>query len=370
MKKVIISQKDLIHNISMIKEKANENGTNDNGQAVKIIAVVKGNGYGLGIVEYTKFLIKHGFDFFAVATVEEAITLRQAKIEQKILILTSTCIEEEIEKLTENHIIMTIDSKESAKMLNEFAFKKGKKIDVHLKIDTGMGRYGFIYSNPEELIMIIKELTNINIEGTFSHFSRSFSAKKELTEMQFKRFIQIVEMLKKNGISYGMLHICNSEAFLRYNEMHLNAVRVGGAFLGRTYNSKKFDLKVVGKLVSKIVTIKTLPKGYNIGYGNTYTTKRETKIAVVPIGYSDGVNVDNREQLFSFMRKIRIAARTLLKNENLIVNIAGLQYKTLGQVGMNFVVIDITGTNIEVGQEVVFNTRPVYINSNVERIYI
>ena len=233
MNTLVINKKDLLENIEKVKELVEKNGKDDKGNSLKIIAVVKANGYGLGIVEFTKILIDKGIKSFAVATKDEAYILREAGIKEEILLLTPNSNKEDIKKLIDNDIILTLSSKEDAKSIESVGKELNKKIRVHLKIDTGFGRYGFIYSNREEMIETLKPLKNIKIEGTYSHFSVSFFDEK-YTKLQFERFINVIEVLKMNEIETGLLHISNSSAFVKFPYMNLNAVRIGSAFLRKT----------------------------------------------------------------------------------------------------------------------------------------
>lgn len=371
MKSLVIQKKDLVHNIERIKKHAEINGKDDRGNPVTIIAVVKGNAYGLGLVEYTKFLIDNGISFFAVSSVEEAIILRKSGIKQKILMLSSTAIKDDIKTLVENNIILTIGSKEAVQAVEEVASERNKKIDVHLKIDTGFGRYGFIYDNREEMIELLKNMKNINIIGTFSHFSVSFYDDK-YTKLQFDRFINVIEILKMNDIKTGMLHICNSSAFIKFPNMHLNAVRIGSAFLGRLAFTNSLGLKRIGFLESKVAEIKVLPKNYYIGYSNAYKTKKQTEIAIIPVGYIDGINLNTNRDMFRLVDRIRYVTediKKLFKIQGIYVKINNSNCKVLGRVGACHVACDISGKKIKVGDVAQFNINTQFINSNVRREY-
>lgn len=381
MKSLVINREDLKHNIRRIKEIAKDTGRQDNHKTLKIIAVVKGNGYGLGLVQYSKFLIDNGIDFLAVSTVEEALKLREAKIQARILMLSSTAIKKEIELLVENDIIITIGSKEAAESAEQVALEKNIKIKAHLKIDTGFGRYGFIYNEKQQMLNVLKNIKNIQIEGTFSHLSLAFYKKNEYSEEQFNRFIDVIEFLKENKIETGMLHICNSSAFLKFKHMRLNAVRVGSAFLGRLAIPNVYGLKKIAYLKSNVTEIKQLPKKYNIGYSNSFTTSKETKIALVPCGYADGYNVREQRDMFRKIDKLRYIVRDIkdsFKDKSLYVNIlckteSKKEYKrckVLGRIGMYHISVDVTDKNVQVGDEVKLDVSPMFVDSNIRREYI
>lgn len=368
---LVIEKEDLRHNIEQIKKFANKSGKDDSGNPVKIIAVVKGNGYGLGLVEYTKFLIDNGISFFAVATIEEAIQLREAGIKEDILMLSSTAIKEDVEMLVQNNIIITIGSKADVEVADQIGEEQNKKIRAHLKIDTGFGRYGFIYNNRDEMIETLKGMKNVNIEGTFSHFSLSFFDDK-YTKIQFQRFIDVIEVLKMNEIETGMLHICNSSAFLKFPNMHLNAVRIGSAFLGRLSFQNIIGLKRIAHLEAQVAEIKELPKGFNIGYSNTYTTPKKMKVAIIPCGYMDGVNVKNDKDMFRMIDKMRYLSESIkafFKKQALYVKINGSNCKILGRIGTYHVVCDIGEKDIKIGDTAIFSVNTKFVDSNIRREY-
>lgn len=368
MKALVVETQKIKDNLKIVREIVEKSD-----KETKLIAVIKGNGYGLGLIEYAQFLADNGIEIFAVATVEEAVKLRKNGISQDILMMSSTAVKEDIEILIKNDIIVTIGSKESGKIADEIAHEMGKKVRAHIKIDTGFGRYGFIYSQKEEMVDAIKSWKNIQIEGMFSHFSIAFYGSGKETREQYEKFIKCAEVLKNNGIEAKMLHICNSSAFLRFPEMHLNAVRVGSVLLGRLSIPNKWGLKKVGYLKSNVSEIKTLPAGYNIGYSNSYVTKNETKIAIVPCGYADGFNVKIDRDMFRPIDKLRYIIRDIkdaFKKQQIYVTINGEKCKVLGRLGMFHVSVDITGKDVKINDEAKFAVSPMLVDSNIKRDYI
>jgi len=380
MKSLVINKNDLRHNIKVIKDLAKLDIPDDNGKKYKLIAVVKGNGYGLGLIEYSKILIDNGIETLAVATTEEAILLRKSGIKEDILMMSSTSIKEELKALIENDIIITIGSKDAADTILQIANDVGadshidpKKIRAHIKIDTGFGRYGFLYNDIKTIVESIKSLSSVSIEGIYSHFSRPYYKKDKWTRKQFDRFISVIESLKLNDIDINTYHTCNSPAFLNFNEMHLNGARIGSAFLGRVAAENNVGLKKIGELKTNITEIKTVPKGYNIGYLNSYKTKKETKVAIVQVGYMDGYNITMSTDMFRFVDKLRGLSQSIkrfLNKNNLKVRINDRKYNVIGKVGMYHLAIDITDSNVQVNDFVYLDINPLHVDSKIEREYV
>lgn len=377
MKVLEIDKNNLKHNINLVKAKLEKENPN-----TKIYAVVKANGVGLGIIEYTNFLKENGINSFAVACIDEALKLRQANIEDEILMLSPTAIKNELHLLVQNDITLTVGSLNEISILKEILSeinekekdknKNKKKAKVHLKIDTGFGRYGFLYS---DLISILSSFRQINedieIEGIYTHFSKPIDEK--WTRKQYERFCEVIEFLKKNGYDPKYKHCSASTAFIKYNDMRLNAVRLGSVFQGRTL-IKNTGLIKIGKFKTSVVEIKNVPKGYNISYGNTYKTKKDTKLATIPVGYMDGFNKEVKRDNFMFSNNIvaiLMEIKKLFKDNRLEVKIAGKTYKIIGRLGMYHSIIDITGSeDIKPGDIVELNMTPLQTKDEIRREYI
>ena len=375
MKVLRINKEDLKHNINIIKSIVKRSAVDDKGKSPKIIGVVKGNGYGLGLVEFSKFLIKNGIKILAVSSVEEALELKRAKIDNDVMLLSGTSIRTDLMKLVNKDVIISLTSFEDIEVLNRILKNKDKVQRVQIKIDTGFNRYGFKYENLDKLIEVLKsdESKKLKIVGTFSHFSYSYSQNKENTQKQFDLFISSVEKLKKNNIDTGDLHICNSSAFLKYPEMHLNAVRVGSAFLGRLQIENKYNLRKIGKLYTNICEIKSVRKGDTIGYSCSEKIKKNSRIAIAQIGYIDGLNAGKYNDTFKIIDKIRILKNAffdIFKDKHIYYKINGSKCRVLGKIGMNHIVLDIKGKDVKINDEIEIDISPLNVNTNIRREYI
>lgn len=332
MKQLVVNKEDLKHNINRIKDYTKKISNDDN---YTIIAVVKGNGYGLGLNEYSEVLAENGIKYLAVATFEEAIELRKKQKDVNILMMSPLYNKQELEETVKNNITITIDSKENAEAVNELA-NKGYNIKVHLKIDTGFGRYGFIYDDFENILNTVQSLKpNVEIEGIFTHCSDAYRKNNKHTIEQFKRFTDVIEKLEANNIKIKLKHICNSPAILNYPEMHLTAARIGSAFVGRVCSENNIGLKKIGELEISIAEVKDVPKDFNISYLNSYKTKDKTRIAIIPIGYLDGYNVTQKTDMFRTTDKLRRALhelKSIFKKQKITVVINEKRYNVIGTI--------------------------------------
>lgn len=359
MNKLEINKNDLKYNVNKILGKAKETNA-------QVIAVVKINAYGLGIVEFSRFLEENGVDFFAVASPNEAFILRENGIKSKILLMTPVIEEDILIKLIEKDIIITIGSGYEIDVINKLNIDK---INAHLKIDTGFSRYGFLYNNLEK----IKDVFNnekIDIQGMFTHFSKTLDEK--WTKVQFERFTSVIDFLKENNIKPKLVHCCNSTAFFKYSQMHLNAVRIGSAWQGRLPNNIG-DLKQIGTLKSRILEIRTVEKGSNVSYTNKYKTKRKSTLATIPLGYMDGINKTRERDTFSKIDNLKTGLKelkNLFNTKRLKVIINGNKCDIVGRLGTLHAIIDVTDIKCEEGQEVIINANPVYVDEKIKRKYI
>lgn len=323
----------IAHNIKEIRKITNP--------SAQLMAVVKADAYGHGFLEVTKTLLENGADRLAVATLREGEQLRSRGVQVPILVL-GALMEEDIEDYINFNITPNVFSYETAHAISYIAEKKEKVTKIHIKLDTGMSRIGFLTGENNEKVVeeIIKisKLPYIEIEGIFSHFSTSDEYDDSYTRLQFKRFMDVINMLEEREIHIPIKHICNSAAIMMYPEMHMDMVRPGvilyGMYPSDEVDKSKLDLKPAMTLKAKVTLVKEVEPGRGVSYGKEYITDKVTKIATVPIGYADGY------------------LRRLAKEGKMIVH--GQQVPIIGRICMDQCMIDVTNVhNIERGDEVI-----------------
>ncbi len=355
MKYLEIKKDDLIFNIQKLKEHC---------APAKIIAVLKGNAYGLDSIKFGQLLLENGVDLFAVSELSEALVLRKAGFKNEIILLTPTNDADEAKVIVENKITATVASINNARLLNGI----GLPVCAHIKIDTGFGRYGFY---KDELTDDLNSFENITYTGVFSHFSNSFGEDIDYSKKQFAEFEKAVSKLEELGIKPEIKHICNSCGAIRFDFARMDAVRIGSAFLGRLPIPDTLGLKRLVKLKCSVLEIRNLPEGSVVGYANTYVTKKDTVAAVIPVGYKDGYGVQKSNDVFRFKDIMRyMFADFKMWRKRVWVEINGKNYPVIGRISMHNIVVDVTDANIQVGDVATLECNPILIKSEIERLYI
>lgn len=356
MSRYVIDKKLLEENIKLIKDKA----------GVPLIGVVKGNGYGFGIKEFSTVLKDNGIKTFAVTEVDDIAELKEVLDNEDILVMRSTCIEDEARIIAESGCIATIGSLNSAEVMDKVSKDLGVKTKCYLKIDTGMGRYGFMPSEVESAIRCY-DFENLDFIGAYTHFSSAFT-NTELTKAQLALFKDTMAQIEKAGKKVGILHAANSPALLNVSDVCLDSVRVGSAFTGRVITQSKTKLNRLGRLEAEVIEIKTVPAGYSVGYNGLYKTKRETKIAIVPIGHYDGFGLA-KEKETADLRSVLSQLKKYLNKKQMYVKIEGRMYSVIGEIGLSHTAVDVTGSDVKIGDTASVDISPLMVNPRIKRVY-
>lgn len=312
--------------------------------ACRLMGVIKANAYGHGAVQSAYALRRVGVSWFGVATLEEAIELRCAGIEEPILILSYTPAEEAV-RLARYHVIQTVVSLAHARALNEAAVAADVSLTVHIKVDTGMSRVGFVCHSEQDIAHTVQELaelrtlSNLYAEGIFTHFAVADAADDGgFTERQYARFAATIDAAAAEGVTFALRHCCNSAATLRYPHMHLDMVRAGIILYGLAPDAAMQSLmqpfRRVMVLKSVVSLLKDLPPHTPLSYGCTFSSDTAMRVATVPIGYADG-----------YMRLLSNRASML---------VAGQRAPVIGRVCMDQCMLDVTDIpSVAEGAEVV-----------------
>ncbi len=294
----------------------------------RFMGVVKADAYGHGAVPVARRLEELGADYFGVACLDEAIELRRAGIRTPILILGHTPPEYAADLLRYD-ITQTVFDPETAAALSETAAASGERLKIHIKADTGMSRFGILCDEESmdrsvHLIAGISMLPGLNPEGIFTHFSAA-DTDEEYTMLQLTRFLTALDKLHELGVTFQIRHCASSAAVLNYPCAHLDMVRPGIALYGH-YPAEGMEplcrLIPVMELKTRIAAVRDLPKGTSVSYGRTHVLNRDSRLAVLPVGYADG-----------FLR---------LFSDRLEVLVHGRRARLVGRVCMDLCMVDVT----------------------------
>ncbi len=354
--RLIILEEAIAYNVNVIKSKT----------SARIIAVIKENGYGTGLINEYEILRKQGIDFFAVADADDALLLRDYGATEDILLMTPSYDKEELKELVFENIVVTLESERQLDTLKTI-FRESKIMPrVHIKIDTGMGRYGFYYSSIPDLTSITDY---VNVEGCFTHLAGGSNYKRSVRN-QIQRFNQAITALNNMGISPRLMHIANSRALTTVGDCGFNAIRVGSALLGRVASHGKFKDAIW--LEASVFEIVRRPKGASISYGSLVTLKKDSRLAIIRAGLGDGIGLKVMTNDKSVLHMIFDAVRSIKnrRRQGLSVRIRSRKYSVIGKPGFSHMVVNIGDDDIKEGDKVMIRVNPLLINSSVERVTI
>lgn len=305
------------------------------GSTVEIMAVVKAEAYGHGGIIIAKTAIASGANWLGVAMPEEGIVLREAGLNAPILIFGPLQIDQ-VESVLQNDLIATVCNYESVLALSQKAVDADKIAQVHVKVDTGMGRIGIQPSETGSFIFRISNLPGIKVTGVFSHMATADEKDKRYAQKQITVFTKVVEDLRINGLLPEKVHLANSAGIIDLPTSYFNMVRPGimlyGLYPSDEVNKENIKLKPVLSIKAKVTFVKRVAKDTGISYGQRYHTGRETTIATIPIGYADGWS------------------RMLTHKAEIIMN--GKRFPIVGTICMDQCMIDFGDEPVELGQEV------------------
>ncbi|MBS3909464.1 MAG: alanine racemase [Actinobacteria bacterium] len=293
------------------------------GENVKVMAVVKANAYGHGLVRAAKAASEVGAASFGVAIPEEGAILREAGIVEQIHVLTEAASEAG-PLILDNDLTATVFSRGSARALSDEALRRGRVALVHIKVDTGMNRVGLTPERVPELIREMRSLRGLEIQGIFTHFSEADDPAGDYTAYQMQRFKVLVDALEAEGICPRVKHAANSAGLYLYPDSHFDMVRVGISLYGLHPSEATrgvADLRPALSLKARLSYIKNLARGEGVSYGRTYKAPCDTVIATVPAGYGDGYS-------------------RLLSNKAEVL-IGGRRYPAVGNICMDQFMVDV-----------------------------
>ncbi len=340
------------------------------GESVALMAVVKADAYGHGLVGAAKAMIDAGADALAVTRLDEAASLRASGVISPVLVFESIQPETAAYAVSLD-VDLTVCTSELIDAISRAAFEAGKTALVHLKIDSGMGRLGVLPKDAVAMAEKIAEAPDVVQAGTYTHFATSSEKDLALAREQLARFNSAVDAIRSASLDPGVLHAANSAAIIRMPESRLDMVRVGTILYGQYPSGhvpRTLELADTWRLKARISFVKTVPSGSNIGYGAEFRTRRESRIAVIPLGWADGLTLTPE----SVSRRSigRLAFSRYLGKPALCVKIGPKWAPVVGRIAMQMCSVDVTDISAEIGDEVIIPARRVTTNPSIPRVYV
>ena len=346
MKNLVIDLRVVRNNLRAIKDRA---------EGVQVFADLSANASGMGLLPVAQFLRDEGIRSFAVSDPGDAKLLRQNGFtKERIMMLRSTADPNEITELLTYGVVCTAGSYDAAVAINGIAESRGMTADIQVKIDTGLGRYGFQPTELDKVAAIYRYMSSLNVVGTFTTFSASWRSKK-LTLMQLDTFNDVLDRLIDMGFEPGAAHACDSAALFKYDFELMDAVRVDSALSGRIPGKNIHGLARVGYIEAGLEEVGWHPKGHTIGTERGFVTKAPTKIAILSVGYFHGFGVDRyivERSLFDIAR---------YRRRKTYIRLNGQKARVLGSVGLLHTMIDVTNIDCTVGDIALLDVDPVNV---------
>ena len=345
---------------------------------VKILSVVKADAYGHGAVETARVLEEMGTDMLGVTTVQEGRKLREGQIAAPILVF-GPFLPEEIAVAAGHDLTVTVAGLETLRFLEKAAVSYSHRIKIHLKVETGLGRTGLWPSETAETIRQVADIPGLELEGIYSHLATAMQNDKRYAYKQFNCFQETLALLEKEGLNRNFTrHISNSAAVLDLPEMNLDMVRVGTLLYGQYPHPRqegRLDLKNPWSFKARVIYIRELPPGHSVGYGRTYKTKRPTRIAVLPVGFADGLQVEPVLKPTSLWELLKGMAKLVLQYLGITRSVQKVVFargrgELIGKIGMQLSLVDITGIpGVEIGTVADIPVRRTAVSSDVPKLY-
>lgn len=357
----------LEHNLKQILSRLNS--------GCRLMAVVKADAYGLGAIEVARQLSYNGVDLFGVAFGYEAMELRSHGIEGDILVFTPPALEE-MRTLIENGCVVTVGSREDLLNLGEAAQRTNRIGRFHLKVETGLGRFGAYCDEALEIIQMAQDNPLLTFEGVYTHFAAA-AGRSSYTLKQFQQFLRLLSEIEQMGIMVPLRHCCNSSAFLKFPFMHLDAVRIGTILWGQHPAGVPHVLHLQDpfRFKARVTAVRELKKGSYVGYYRTYRLQRDTRMAVIPVGFADGLGVEPAPKPSGFWDLVKMLLKTALSYCNsrrvaIKVMINGHQAVIRGKVFMQFCLAEMPkDMTIARGDVVQLPVKRTLASASIPRIY-